>query len=88
MLAPFVPTFSNINANFEAFQGGVWMYGKCLFFSGFAGILVGHPADTVKVRIQAQTPTNIRYKGTFDCFAEIIRKESVSLATILSRPQS
>ena len=45
---------------------------------GLAGIIVGHPADTVKVRIQAQTPNNIRYKGTFDCFAEIIKKESVS----------
>jgi len=44
---------------------------------GLAGIIVGHPADTVKVRIQAQTPNNIRYKGTFDCFAEIIKKESV-----------
>ncbi|CAD5121624.1 DgyrCDS10118 [Dimorphilus gyrociliatus] len=41
---------------------------------GITGVIVGHPFDTVKVRLQTQNP--IIYKGTFDCFAQIIKKES------------
>jgi len=59
----------------EVYKGTMEFAAGCM--GGLAGIIVGHPADTVKVRIQAQTPCNIRYKGTFDCFAEIIKKESV-----------
>jgi len=44
---------------------------------GCAGVLVGHPFDTVKVRIQTQDARNPLYKGTFHCFTSIIRKESV-----------
>ncbi|CAH1263380.1 mitochondrial basic amino acids transporter-like isoform X1 [Branchiostoma lanceolatum] len=43
---------------------------------GAAGVLVGHPFDTVKVRLQTQSASHRLYRGTFHCFAEIIRKES------------
>ena len=57
------------------YRGGMDFVAGC--FGGASGTLVSHPFDTVKVRIQAQTPCNMRYRGTLHCFAEIIRKESV-----------
>uniref|UniRef100_A0A915L4U1 Uncharacterized protein n=1 Tax=Romanomermis culicivorax TaxID=13658 RepID=A0A915L4U1_ROMCU len=42
---------------------------------GAAGVLVGHPFDTVKARLQTQHLGGI-YKGTLHCFTEIARKES------------
>uniref|UniRef100_A0A336LHN7 CSON014443 protein n=1 Tax=Culicoides sonorensis TaxID=179676 RepID=A0A336LHN7_CULSO len=44
---------------------------------GCAGVLVGHPLDTVKVHLQTQDPRNPRYSGTIDCLRKIIAKESV-----------
>jgi len=44
---------------------------------GFAGTLVDHPFDTVKVRLQSQDKNNIKYKGTWNCFSQIIKKESM-----------
>ncbi|XP_033606387.1 mitochondrial basic amino acids transporter isoform X2 [Cryptotermes secundus] len=44
---------------------------------GCAGVLVGHPFDTIKVRLQTQSFRNPQYKGAVDCFTKIIRKESV-----------
>uniref|UniRef100_H2ZW17 Mitochondrial basic amino acids transporter n=3 Tax=Latimeria chalumnae TaxID=7897 RepID=H2ZW17_LATCH len=44
---------------------------------GVAGVLVGHPFDTVKVRLQVQNPEKIIYRGTFHCFQSIIKQESV-----------
>ncbi|ELU04534.1 hypothetical protein CAPTEDRAFT_97572 [Capitella teleta] len=44
---------------------------------GCAGVLVGHPFDTVKVRLQTQNFSKPQYKGTFDCFISIAKKESV-----------
>jgi solute carrier family 25 carnitine/acylcarnitine transporter 20/29 len=41
-------------------------------FGGAAGVLAGHPLDTVKVRLQTQ---NHLYRGTWHCFTTIIRKE-------------
>jgi len=38
---------------------------------GAAGIIVGHPADTVKVRLQ----TNIEYLGIGDCMRKTLSKE-------------
>ncbi|XP_002732621.2 mitochondrial basic amino acids transporter-like [Saccoglossus kowalevskii] len=49
--------------------------GGCL--GGSAGVIVGHPFDTVKVRLQIQGASNAKYKGTFHCFSLIIKKESV-----------
>lgn len=48
-----------------------------LFFSGCAGLLVGHPFDTVKVHIQTQNFRNPQYRGTLHCLKTIIAKDSV-----------
>ncbi|XP_017025968.1 mitochondrial basic amino acids transporter isoform X2 [Drosophila kikkawai] len=42
---------------------------------GAAGVLVGHPFDTVKVHMQMDNPRNPKYKGTVDCLKTIIRKD-------------
>ncbi|KAM8832045.1 mitochondrial basic amino acids transporter-like isoform 2-T2 [Spinachia spinachia] len=44
---------------------------------GAAGVLVGHPFDTVKVRLQVQSIDKPLYRGTYHCFQSIIRQESV-----------
>ena len=38
--------------------------------AGAAGIVVGQPLDTVKVRLQTSMGL---YKGPFDCFRQIVR---------------
>nr|XP_058912364.1 uncharacterized protein LOC131752222 [Kogia breviceps] len=56
---------------------------------GVAGVLVGHPFDTVKmsvsltperalVRLQVQSMEKPQYRGTLHCFQAIIKQESVS----------
>lgn len=45
--------------------------------SGCAGVLVGHPFDTVKVHLQTQDPKNPRYSGTVHCLRSIVAKESI-----------
>ncbi|CAK9441005.1 uncharacterized protein LODBEIA_P48740 [Lodderomyces beijingensis] len=42
--------------------------------SGFMKNLVGHPFDTIKVRLQ----TSSRFTGTLNCLLETLRKEGVS----------
>lgn len=45
---------------------------------GAAGVLVGHPFDTVKVRLQTQpSGSGAKYKGTLHCFRCILKEESV-----------
>ena len=46
---------------------------------GAAGVLVGYPLDTVKVKIQTQDIKNgnTMYKGTFDCLFKLVRKDGV-----------
>ncbi|KAJ8290508.1 hypothetical protein GJAV_G00013790 [Gymnothorax javanicus] len=44
---------------------------------GAAGVLVGHPFDTVKVRLQVQNVNKPLYHGMFHCFQSIIRQESI-----------
>ncbi|XP_042548719.1 mitochondrial basic amino acids transporter isoform X1 [Dipodomys spectabilis] len=44
---------------------------------GVAGVLVGHPFDTVKVRLQVQSAEQPQYRGTLHCFQTIIKQESV-----------
>ncbi|XP_013780585.1 mitochondrial basic amino acids transporter-like [Limulus polyphemus] len=44
---------------------------------GCAGVLVGYPLDTVKVRLQTQDARKPAYRGTFHCIATIVQKESV-----------
>ncbi|KJE97973.1 carnitine/acylcarnitine carrier protein [Capsaspora owczarzaki ATCC 30864] len=49
-------------------------------FAGCAGILTGHPFDTIKVRLQTQTHTpgtQLRYSGTIHCFVKIVREEKI-----------
>ncbi|KAJ8394213.1 hypothetical protein AAFF_G00047960 [Aldrovandia affinis] len=46
-------------------------------FGGAAGVLVGHPFDTVKVRLQVQSIDKPLYRGTFHCFQAIVRQESM-----------
>jgi len=43
---------------------------------GVCGILVGQPADTVKVRVQTQSSG--LYAGPTDCFKQILKQEGVS----------
>ncbi|XP_077179790.1 mitochondrial basic amino acids transporter isoform X1 [Paroedura picta] len=43
---------------------------------GAAGVMVGHPFDTVKVRLQVQNIKKPLYRGTFHCFQSIIKQES------------
>lgn len=45
---------------------------------GCAGVVVGHPFDTIKVKIQTQNFTKTQYKGAFDCFTKVVKNESVS----------
>ncbi|KAL0967665.1 hypothetical protein UPYG_G00255210 [Umbra pygmaea] len=44
---------------------------------GAAGVLVGHPFDTVKVRLQVQNVDKPLYRGTYHCFQSIVRQESM-----------
>lgn len=44
---------------------------------GCAGLLVGHPFDTVKVSLQTQDFRKPIYSGTYDCVKKIIQRDSV-----------
>ncbi|XP_055684510.1 mitochondrial basic amino acids transporter [Lutzomyia longipalpis] len=44
---------------------------------GCAGVLVGHPFDTVKVNLQTQDYRNPQYRGTFHCLRTIVARDSV-----------
>ncbi|XP_005178048.1 mitochondrial basic amino acids transporter [Musca domestica] len=45
---------------------------------GCAGVLVGHPLDTVKVHLQTQDPRNPKYKGTWHCMRTIVAQDKLS----------
>lgn len=49
-----------------------------IIYLGAAGVLVGHPFDTIKVHLQTQNPKNPIYRGTFHCFKSIVAKDSVT----------
>ena len=70
---------------------------KYRLFLGAAGLVVGFPLDTVKVRIQTQDPTKgkLKYTSTFQCLRSIIKEEGVRTFSIyyytharLSLPQA
>ena len=42
---------------------------------GVAGVISGHPWDTLKVRLQSQNPLSPIYKGTIHCAQTIIKHE-------------
>ncbi|XP_071488931.1 mitochondrial basic amino acids transporter-like [Diadema setosum] len=44
---------------------------------GAAGVLVGHPFDTVKVRLQMQSSLAPKYNGIIHCFVTIAKQETV-----------
>lgn len=44
---------------------------------GIAVTLVGHPFDTLKVRLQTQSVTNPVYSGLVDCFNKTVSKEGI-----------
>ena len=49
-------------------------------YLGAAGIAVGYPLDTVKVRIQTQDISKgVKYRGTFQCLETIMREEGVRI---------
>ncbi|CAO3638125.1 unnamed protein product [Cunninghamella echinulata] len=43
--------------------------------SGITKLAVGHPFDTVKIRLQTTSSTDGRFKGPLDCLIKTIRKE-------------
>ncbi|XP_066439064.1 solute carrier family 25 member 45 isoform X2 [Eleutherodactylus coqui] len=43
------------------------------WISGALGLVVGHPIDTVKVRLQTQS----RYRGVLDCVVKTYKKETI-----------
>jgi len=47
------------------------------FFGGVVSTYVGHPLDTVKVRMQTQSKSNPIYRGAFHCFTTIYRQEKI-----------
>ena len=49
--------------------------------AGIAGVVAGHPFDTVKVRLQSQGSA-IVYSGPFDCLLKTIRNENVNLCNL------
>ncbi|XP_062121384.1 mitochondrial basic amino acids transporter [Drosophila sulfurigaster albostrigata] len=46
-------------------------------FGGAAGVLVGHPFDTVKVHLQTDNPNNPKYRGTFHCMKSILLSDNI-----------
>ncbi|KAI7465753.1 carrier protein YMC2 [Hortaea werneckii] len=54
--------------NYRGFVAGV--------FSGIAKLSVGHPFDTIKVRLQT-APTS-QFKGPLDCLLQTVRKEGIN----------
>ncbi|VDN55975.1 unnamed protein product [Dracunculus medinensis] len=51
---------------------------NCMMYipNGIAGVLAGHPLDTVKVQLQTQAPG--QYTGTIHCFRSIIKNEGIA----------
>jgi solute carrier family 25 (mitochondrial carnitine/acylcarnitine transporter), member 20/29 len=45
--------------------------------AGIAGCLVGHPFDTLKVRLQTQPVDKPVYRGLVDCFVKTLKWEGI-----------
>ncbi|KRT83680.1 mitochondrial carrier protein [Oryctes borbonicus] len=50
-------------------------FAGCL--GGCAGVIVGHPLDTIKVNLQTQNPKYPQYTGTYHCFKSLLKKDGV-----------
>ncbi|RDA85812.1 hypothetical protein CP532_5758 [Ophiocordyceps camponoti-leonardi (nom. inval.)] len=59
---------ASARSNYKGFVAGI--------FSGAAKLSVGHPFDTVKVRLQ--TTTTSRFSGPLQCLVETVRHEGVA----------
>ncbi|KAI3635244.1 hypothetical protein MIR68_006810 [Amoeboaphelidium protococcarum] len=44
---------------------------------GLAGVIAGHPFDTIKVRLQSQNSLKPKYSGTLNCLLTIIKEEKI-----------
>ncbi|KAI0601413.1 mitochondrial carrier domain-containing protein [Biscogniauxia sp. FL1348] len=60
-------TTKSSKKNYKGFVAGV--------FSGVAKLAVGHPFDTIKVRLQTTEPS--RFRGPLQCVAQTLRHEGV-----------
>lgn len=58
---------TSLASNYKGFVAGV--------FSGIAKLSVGHPFDTIKVRLQTSQKT--QFSGPWDCLLQTLRKEGV-----------
>lgn len=60
-------------------QSNLFIALKDIFAGSVGGVfqcLVGHPLDTIKVRLQTQpTSVPLKYNGTIDCFKKIVAEE-------------
>ncbi|KAL1840035.1 hypothetical protein VTJ49DRAFT_906 [Mycothermus thermophilus] len=65
--APVQPQTSSVGSNYRGFVAGV--------FSGIAKQTVGHPFDTIKVRLQ--TTASTRFSGPLQCLAQTVRNEGL-----------
>lgn len=50
-------------------------FAGCL--GGCAGVAVGYPFDTIKVRLQTDCAKNPTYRGTWHCFQHILKQEGI-----------
>ncbi|KAI8983045.1 mitochondrial carrier domain-containing protein [Pilobolus umbonatus] len=60
-------TDESLTNRFRGFAAGV--------ASGMTKLIVGHPFDTVKIRMQTTSKSDGRFKGPLDCFLKTVRKE-------------
>jgi solute carrier family 25 carnitine/acylcarnitine transporter 20/29 len=61
-------TTSPSQSNYRGFVAGV--------FSGIAKLAVGHPFDTIKVRLQ--TAPRSQFRGPLECLTQTLRREGFS----------
>ncbi|KAJ9158075.1 hypothetical protein NKR19_g3702 [Coniochaeta hoffmannii] len=61
------PALKKDNKNYKGFVAGV--------FSGIAKLSVGHPFDTIKVRLQTSSRT--RFSGPLECLTQTVRNEGL-----------
>lgn len=63
------------------FKTNLFILNFILFYfcdsTGIAGLLVGHPFDTIKVHMQTQDVKNPQYRNMFHCMKTMIAKDSV-----------
>ena len=66
--APPTAMASPSQSNYRGFVAGV--------FSGIAKLAVGHPFDTIKVRLQ--TAPRSQFRGPLECLTQTLRREGFS----------